>query len=30
MIRYNKDQSKDYVITDFGLACWIGEKNLIY
>ena len=30
MIRVNKDKSKDYVIVDFGLACWIGEKELLY
>lgn len=24
MVRINPDKSKDYVITDFGLACWIG------
>lgn len=30
MIRINKDKSKDYVITDFGLATWIGEKELIF
>lgn len=30
MIRVNKDKSKDYVICDFGLACWIGEKELLY
>lgn len=21
---------REYVLTDFGLACWIGEKELIY
>jgi serine/threonine protein kinase len=26
MIRINKNKTKDYVITDFGLANWIGEK----
>jgi serine/threonine protein kinase len=26
MVRINQDSSKDYVITDFGLATWIGEK----
>ena len=30
MVRINPDKSKDYVITDFGLACWIGEKDLLY
>jgi serine/threonine protein kinase len=30
MVRLNKDKSKDYVIADFGLACWIGEKELLY
>lgn len=30
MVRINKDKSKDYVIADFGLACWIGEKELLY
>ena len=30
MVRLNQDKSKDYVITDFGLACWIGEKELLY
>jgi serine/threonine protein kinase len=24
MVRINKDKSKSYVLTDFGLACWIG------
>jgi serine/threonine protein kinase len=30
MVRINPDKSKDYVITDFGLACWIGEQELLY
>lgn len=30
MIRLNKDGTKDYVFTDFGLACWMGEKNLLF
>jgi len=30
MVRLNKDKTKDYVITDFGLACWMGEKELLY
>ena len=30
MVRTNKDKTKQYVITDFGLACWIGEKELLY
>lgn len=30
MVRINKDKSKDYVIADFGLSCWIGEKQLLY
>lgn len=30
MVRINKDKTKDYVIADFGLSCWIGEKELLY
>jgi len=30
MIRINSDGSKTYVLTDFGLACWMGEKELLY
>ena len=29
-MRINPDKTKDYVLTDFGLACWIGEQNLLY
>ena len=30
MVRLNSDGGREYVITDFGLACWIGEKDLLY
>ena len=30
MVRINPDNTKTFVLTDFGLACWIGERELLY
>lgn len=30
LIRNNSQNMRDYVISDFGLATWVGETNLLF